>query len=498
MNKQRIKAWALYFTVAALAPLFAIAQAPKVSMSDFFGVNMFGGVDDPADIRKTGNWVRDYSQWNWLEPEKDSFLFTRARNKVNYDAYYKRLDSLGIHSLFVVQQTPPWISAGKNTAHPENFAPSGTANGLHATDYREAARFYYQLAARYGSRKLGAAHLRTADKRSGLALMDAIEVYNEPDGTWGNQMTAAQYAALLNAVYDGDRGRLSGDYGIKAADPHLRVSIGGMAYNLPSLKKVVAAAGRAPFDVINVHFYTFRYARENFRVAVPPEWSSLRADMSDIVQWGRKAAPGRPVWLTEIGFDTKPYSSEYVSEQDAANYLIRSYLLALGSGVEKCFWFIFKDLDNIPKPIVFSSSGLFANDSTPYQGDTRLKPKLTYWYNGTFRQLTEGLIFDPALQVPTGDSTIYRFDFTDSSGVRKLSVLWYCPGYAYDWKPLATAPASKRFSYSLTRGQKIYRMVRPCAGSFGGEEEPVPSGHEAVSLELNGRPLFVGLSGSGE
>jgi hypothetical protein len=361
--------------------------------------------------------------------------------------------------------------------------------------YREAASFHYQLAARYGSKKHPAAHLATADKVSGLNLIDVIEVYNEPDGTWGSKMTLEQYAALLNAVYDGNNGKLKGQYGIKAADPSMKVSIGGLAYNFEPLKKIVGAAGRVPFDIINVHFYTFRWARERFRVTVPPEWSSLEADMRDIVEWGKKSARGRPVWLTEIGFDTKPHSTEYVSDQEAANYLIRSYLLALGAGVQKCFWFIFRDIDNGKKPTVFSSSGLFENDSIAYSGNTRLKPKLAYWYNGTFKNLTKDYFFNNGAAERKTDSTVYRYDFYSSDKKRKLSIVWYCPGYVYDWQPLVKIPSSKNYEYKLAGAKwKVKQVVRPIAGTFDGQPQPFTTNGNSITISLNATPLFIETS----
>src|SRR5690606_39050976 len=123
---------------------------------------------------------------------------------------------------------------------------SGSEDGLDPAQYREAASFYFQLAARYGSKKQPRRRLDTDDGLSGLNLMDVIEVYNERDGTWGNKMSAEQYAALLNAVYDGNGGKMGKGFGVKAADKNMPVSIGGLSYNLQSLKKIVAAAGRAP------------------------------------------------------------------------------------------------------------------------------------------------------------------------------------------------------------------------------------------------------------
>jgi enterochelin esterase-like enzyme len=475
-----------------------VRHSPRVLMDEFFGVNIGNCSASSRDIKKVAGWVRDYSNWPWLEPEKNQFRFTNALGRMNYDSFYRALDTQGIKSLFVVQQTPKWVSGRKTGIDPAGFAPSAGQDGLHPDQYTDAASFFYQLAARYGSRKADPGNLLTKDKLSGLHLMNAIEVYNEPDGTWGDHMTLEQYAALLNAAYDGNNHRMKGQYGIKAADPDILVSIGGLADNLGSLKKIVAYAGRAPFDVINAHYYTFRQVRENYRVSVAPEWSSLEADMKDMVAWGREHAPGRPVWMTEIGWDTKDHNPEYVTEQEAANYLIRSYLLALGAGVEKCFWFIYSDIDDSGPAIVFSSSGLFQSESTPYDGPTRLKPKLTYWYDASFKQLASGYYFDSNQSFPKGDSTIYDYRFSDADGKKRLAILWYCPKYQYAFRPLESRPSKVVYSYILPDSTwKITKVVRPAAGTLEGEPQSYKKSAGGISLHLDATPVFIEMEQTG-
>src|ERR1700761_7741996 len=57
----------------------------RILMDDYFGVNVSGCTADPPDIKKVAGWIRDYSQWRWLEPEKDKYQFTNAAGYMNYD-----------------------------------------------------------------------------------------------------------------------------------------------------------------------------------------------------------------------------------------------------------------------------------------------------------------------------------------------------------------------------------------------------------------------------
>ena len=70
-----------------------------------------------------------------------------------------------------------------------------------------------------------------------MNVLGSISVMNEADGAyeWGNRIEWEQYAALLNAVYDGNDGKMGSGYGVKDADPDLPVSVTGLAFNLKSL-----------------------------------------------------------------------------------------------------------------------------------------------------------------------------------------------------------------------------------------------------------------------
>lgn len=482
--------------VSFLLLRFTVFAQEPIPMDGFFGVNVFHCQESPNDVDDVADWIRDYTRWEYFEPFNNEYRFTNTSSRkekdiVNYDEYYLKLKELGIQSLFVVMRSPKWASSHPEDALFDQFAPSMDKDGLQPKHYREAAEFYYQLTSRYGSKKHPKKELLTTDKISGMDVVSVIEVENEPDGPpdWGDQVTLEQYAALLNAVYDGDQGKLGKNFGIKAADPDMPVSIGGLGFNLEAMKEIIGYAGRQPFDIINVHFYTFKHIRENYRVSIPPEWSSLEYDMREIVEWRNKNAPGKPVWLTEIGWDTKNHNTESVTEQEAANYLIRSYLLSLGSGVEKCFWFIFRDLDASKNPGVFSSSGLFENNDKEWEGTTRLKPKLTYWYNATFKKLTEDYVFKGSFSIKQ-DSTVRQYDFTGNDESDKLAILWYCPQERRRWQPIP-APIEIDYAFEVPDGWKVMKVIKPADGTMEGIEVATNDTLKGVEFQLTGTPVFV-------
>ena len=116
------------------------AQQP---MRDFFGVNVFKCQEAPEDIQKVAQWIRDYARWEWIEPVNNQYQFRQAVGGMDYDAYYQQFHALDIQSLFVVMKSPAWISAGKDSENPAEYAPSGEQDGLQPEHYKEAAEFYY-------------------------------------------------------------------------------------------------------------------------------------------------------------------------------------------------------------------------------------------------------------------------------------------------------------------------------------------------------------------
>ena len=462
-------------------------------MREFFGVNTAVGqnFDNPDDIQPLVGWIREYSKWHLFEPSNNDYRFTNVRDSINFDSLYQHISDLGINTLLVIMKSPKWISSNPSGDY-DDYVPSGNTSGLKPEHYQEAAEFYFQLAARYGSKKVSSDKLQTDDKKSGLNIVGSIGVLSEADGAfeWGNRIEWEQYAALLNAVYDGNNGKMGSGYGIKDADPDLPVSVSGLAFNLKSLIRLKEFAGRNPYDVINVHFYAFRYARPTHRVAVPPEWSSLASDMKEIVEWRDNEAPGRPVWLTEIGWDTQDYATEQVSEEEAASYLIRSFLLAKEAGVDKAFWFYYRDLDNFERKGTFSTSGLFKNETIPYGGKTNLSPKLTYWYFGTMTNKIGNLQYTKNLS----DSITYHYSFASPDQTKIVHVLWYCPTYYYEWRQLVNYPQSIGSQLKIPKSAKNLKITRPVEGSFNGIPASGKMEGNTLLLSLTGTPVFVEYS----
>ena len=147
------------------------------------------------------------------------------------------------------------------------------------------------------------------------------EIWNEP-------CSAEEYTPILAASYAA----------IKKADPTATVL--GCAVAGPSppggegalaiIEEVLKRGGGQVMDAVAIHPYQ-PSTPEN------PEFLEILRKVSDLTaKYGRRL----PIWITEIGWNTGEGSW---TEASAAKLVVRSYLLALAAGVEKVFWYDFRN-----------------------------------------------------------------------------------------------------------------------------------------------------------
>ena len=218
-------------------------------------------------------------------------------------------------------------------------APYG-ANLTDPASYIMQAQAAFQFAARYGSNAAVNPNLVTVNTTSrwvndpantvkiGLNLVKYVECDNERDnwwtGPWGSQ-TAQQYAANMSAFYDGNKGKLGANVGVKTADPNMVVVMGGLATaNVQFVQAMIdwcrtnrgyRADGSVDlcFDVINYHFYSNDgnvLTNTVNTVGLAPELSAAGSVADGFVKMAA-ALTGKPqVWVTENGYDINAASTQ--------------------------------------------------------------------------------------------------------------------------------------------------------------------------------------------
>ena len=240
------------------------------------------------------NWTRDEMYWSELEKTKGVFTFPPQ-----FDAYVAENVRQGLDPLIILDY--------HNRLYDLNESGSPRAPHTEA-GLRGWARYVAEMVTRYRDQ------------------VRYWEVWNEPNGQqfWGDEPSAREYAAVLKTAYTT----------IKRLDPDAVVIGGAIAgTDLNYLRELFDAGGLNYMDVLSIHPY---------RVGGPDETDLLR-DLRFHQELMHEYGYEKPIWLTEIGWatDTGPYG---VSEAQQAQYLVRTYLLALSTGyVREVNWYDFQD-----------------------------------------------------------------------------------------------------------------------------------------------------------
>ncbi len=372
------------------------------------GTNGFHWI--PTDLIPCQN-IRIYQMVQWSWTPKGLAVNPTVQADGMYDEYYQELKNKNITAIPCINKVPNWSHESPND--PEWADLKMNDIGTNPNDplsYRSISQYGFQLAARYGRVKYPSQDLKVNQEprwngdivnllQSGLDLLSYIELENEPDRPWKNpthKYTAEQFAAFMSAVYDGHEGRMGKGYGIKTADPSMKVVMAGIsAINTKYIEDMnqwfkqnrtdqIFAA-----DVINVHHYCNSanppfpaqtvnlylgdgidpitdklYQRLNvLKNKVGRDYLSTNNntnnDISNIDPLGRKNVK---FWFTEFGYDTNPCSTPLCQavENDSiqAEWILQSFLIAIKAGYEKSFVYNLSDEMSADKGYVFGSSGL--------------------------------------------------------------------------------------------------------------------------------------------
>ena len=387
------------------------AKPSKISFKNYLQINAFEWdfVSDKAeniderqfDAIKTFSGIRHYLNWDKIEPVEGKYSFSpNHAGGWDYDLIYSRLKEAGMDVLVDVKSCPPWLintyPADKRNA--ENVpAPYGLDRSNPAS-YVKQGRMAFQLAARYGSNRKIQKNLVQIDTlprwtgdrpniaQIGMDLIKYIECDNERDKWWfGPQasQTAEEYAANMSAFYDGHKGKLGKNVGVKTGDPRMVVVMGGLS--TPDVKfvlKMIAwckknrgfkSNGKVDlcFDVINYHIYSDNASENDGKstVGVAPERSNIANIADQFLEMSRESAYNLPVWVTETGFDVgqTPERAIPIGKKSPfitqADWNLRTSLLYSRRGIAKSIFYMLKDVD-INSTIQFTSSGFLNADFT--------------------------------------------------------------------------------------------------------------------------------------
>lgn len=338
---------------------------------------------------------RHYLDWKRIENTPGQFTFSPAHNGGwDLDMTYQQCKTDQIEVLVCIKNIPDWMKATypSGEAYEDNIPLVYGTPRDSVTSYLAKARAAFQFAARYGRNTQIAEsllHVNTAPRwpndpanvvKKGLGLVRYMECGNELDKWWKGlrgYMNPFEYAALLSAFYDGHRGTLGADAGVKTADSTMLVVIGGLASADPSyvrgmvewcrMNRGYNADGSVDvcWDVINYHYYAaaLKDAAPAGR-GVAPELSDAANVAASFVQLAQQFCNSMPVWISEFGYDLNPASplaapslGKQSAQQVQASWMLRSALLHLRSGLNRMFFYELNDF-SLSSPVKYASMGL--------------------------------------------------------------------------------------------------------------------------------------------
>jgi serine/threonine-protein kinase ATR len=293
-------------------------------MRDFIGINGHTIAFKPELYRPVCGLVRDYHPVDWDLGNDPAELpgFPFAKNGVDWQQVYGA-----------------WRTNGWNTDVCLMFETVKRADWKNLeADARAYGRAFAHEFGPSGQRR----------------LVDSVEIGNEP-GKWSD----ADYTRLFTAMAEG----------VRAGDPKLKI----VTCNLTTGKsgdyeKSVECVAQSPelFDVLNLHTYAQLEGWPTWRRSFPedPKLPHYLQDVTALCHWRDEHAPGKPVWITEFGYDSSTKSPAKtgdfakwvgVTDTQQAQWLVRSLLVFSAMPVERAYIYFFNDDD---QPSVHASAGI--------------------------------------------------------------------------------------------------------------------------------------------
>lgn len=284
------------------------ARASANEPRSIAGVNAFlTSLDDPAKADRQAalmeeaslRYDREEFEWKRVEPRKGFFDWAK------FDQAVAITDARNVEMIGKLVYTAPWASsapAGTPASDIEYYPPTNISD---FTDYASAVVDRYK----------GKVHV--------------WEVWNEPNTAlyWKPGPDGQAYGQLLKATYAA----------IKASDPSATVLVGGLAgFDLSFMRGIESANAGSSYDGLAIHSYS----------KGAPTSGQTETWLDAAASYLGRTAPGRSLWITEVGWPTCTDCDGATSEADQATYLSQTYLDAAARGIAGITWYNLVGGDN--------------------------------------------------------------------------------------------------------------------------------------------------------
>jgi hypothetical protein len=198
-------------------------------------------------LRKLGS-CRIYLDVVELVKEEHKFRYKHNWRGFDTDALYARFKADCIFANICLQGAPSYmIDTWPSDKRNGNYTRPYGMIKEDVSSYADMAKVAFQFAARYGRNKKIDLSLVEVDETQpfyetasgkivGMDLISLMEVGNELDKWWQGEdanFLGRQFAYFQSAVYDGHKGTMGKNAGIKTADPSMLVTNAGLASTHP-------------------------------------------------------------------------------------------------------------------------------------------------------------------------------------------------------------------------------------------------------------------------
>lgn len=412
----------------------AIAQSNDVRLTEaeggttikyFFEDNrILGNIDDKLDVVKQIQ-LTDYGL-------SETVTMFNIKNGMQFQ--YLKSDGLSVEDWDVMSDYKTTDTA----MYPEY------SDHTNPMAWRFASQFAFAVSARYGRATGHDESLlclsETNTPKQGLNLLKYIQWGNEPNKEWEGTEgyhSPQEYAAMMSAIYDGHKGTLGSGFGVKNADPTMKVVVPGLTgQNLAYIERAIhwwntyRGVGDYPFDVFNLHYYhntTGGQSSSVDRKGLSPdginpvkiisEGGTYYDVMKYITDWRDKHLPNIEFWVGETGYDEHPNSPQSPEEQVGralgllkADFLMRTMLHMCAANVDGFTQYMYRNDTSLEEVIsagytsIYITSGYVDNltnaePALPSNDINRYPPLSSYYYIISLMSLLKGMKFSHIIRI---------------------------------------------------------------------------------------------------
>jgi hypothetical protein len=411
-----------------------VIKPDKPLFREFMGLNGHTIQFKPELYAPVCRAVRDYHPMEWDTGADTSFMppFPLARNGVDWEKVYGAWKASGYETDVCIMFNDRPAKAWKDLA-------------------RDPAAY-------------GRAFAKAFGPSSSRKLVKSVEVGNEP-GEYDDESYRTVFKNMA--------------HGLREGDPKLKIGTCALTTGKSEkyAKSVACIQGLEGLcDFLNIHTYAELEGYPTWRRSYPedPKLDYLRR-VERLIAWRDQHAPGKEVRITEFGWDasTKPAPttgtfSKWVgsSEQEQAQYLVRSFLVFSKYDVARAYIFFFDDKD---EPQIHGSSGLTRNG----------RPKPAFYAVAHLRRTLGDYRFHRVLRETQDNGFVYEFIHGDNPK-RRIWAVWS-----------ATGSGQRRPIQLKTEGMKLVEVTRmPLTEKEAPKEHPFFLA-ETVTVECTESPLFL-------